>query len=443
MPNGEFRLTGPLMPRDLPQPSRRARRRRGAVRRPARSPARSSSSPRAALVRRRGGDHRRLDGDLDATRSTGSCDTIAKNKVIASQAAVDGKLRPEIAASWLTTAWSRRQVAENAVQKARSGTKIVEDRRGCRRAVGGRALRVGAGVRTRSRTAFRAKVLLDYAYVPAYAAHAHRSRRPSSRCATRYTSSISRNCPSRPLRLPHPEPRTRQPRPRAAQVAGGADFSQVAQRSSTDTASPRSRAARSAASTASRSTRRFAAAADGTAVGSVSAPVKTQYGWHDHQGRGRRDGPALRHGEVGDQGRPVEHGAEGQRRAGQADGEGEGEGGPALRSLGRDRRAGARRGPPKSAKSSTTTSSAPGEPSTTTTTKPLAHDPTRSAALAHSSRAPSRSSRSIACEPRVDVVAASQLARCHGRLAAPAARAPRWPPREPARRKSTRRRGSV
>src|SRR3954468_18445389 len=116
---------------------------------------------------------------------------IAKNKVIASQAAVDGKIRPESAGSWLTTD-VQIAVAKNAVQKAKGRTS-GEDRAA--------ALNWG-NEHFGSQQAFdgfpdwfRAKVLLDYPFVPG---HQRMNLKPPTEQPMRdaYPSSPSRNCQS-------------------------------------------------------------------------------------------------------------------------------------------------------------------------------------------------------------------------------------------------------
>jgi PPIC-type PPIASE domain len=289
---------------------------------------------------------------------------IAKNKVIASQAAVDGKIRPEIAESWLTTD-VQIAVAKNAVQKAKGRTS-GEDRAA--------ALNWG-NEHFGSQQAFdafpdwfRTKVLLDYAFVPAYQ-RLHSKTPTEQQMRDAYTSSLSNNCKSGRyvFRILSPNEATVQAA--AAQVAGGTDFSQVAKTVSTDAASKEQGGAIGCLD-GQQLDATLTATANGTAVGSVSAPFNTAEGWQIV--KVEDVATVLPYDKVKSEIKAtLQYGEEGRAALNQA---------VAKSKVKLDRRFGrwvvtdgqghVVAPKSKSSQPSTTTSSAPGEPSTTTTSKP-------------------------------------------------------------------------
>jgi PPIC-type PPIASE domain len=200
-------------------------------------------------------------------------DAIVRNKVVASQAAVNGKIRPDIAASWLTTD-VQIAVAKAAVQKA-EGRVNREDRA---------AARKWANEHFGSEQAFaafpdwfRAEVLRDYAFVPAY--ERMHSKPPTEQdLRDSYQASLDRNCASRRyvFRIVSPDEAT--VRAAAAQIASGADFSQVAATVSTDSGS-KSRGGAIGCLDHQQVEPVFGGAANATAIGSVSVPFSTADGW--------------------------------------------------------------------------------------------------------------------------------------------------------------------
>jgi hypothetical protein len=291
-------------------------------------------------------------------------DAIAKNKVIASQAAVDGKIRPEVAESWLTTD-VQIAVAKNAVQKAKEKPN-AEDRAA---AINWGNEHFGSEQAFNAFPDwFRAKVLLDYAFVPAYQ-RLHSKPPTEQQMKDAYTSSISRNCASGRYVFRILNPTEATVRGAAQQIAGGTDFSQVAQTVSTDPASKEQGGALGCLD-GQQVDPTLAATANGTALGTVSAPFSTAEGWQIV--KVEDVGTVLAYDSVKSEIRnSLQYGPEGRAALDEA---------VAKAKVKLDSRFGrwvvtdgqghvvvAKSG---ASKSSTTTSSAPGEPSTTTTTKP-------------------------------------------------------------------------
>jgi putative ATP-grasp target RiPP len=211
--------------------------------------------------------------DISTETINRELDAIAKNKVIAKQAAVDGKIRPEVAASWLTTD-IQIAVAKAAVLKAKRSPN-GEDRAA--------ALNWGNQHFGSEQAfdafpdSFRAKVLLDYAYVPAYQ-RLHSPPPTEQQLQDAYASSLTRNCPSRRyvFRIVVADEATA--RAAAADIANGADFRQVARRSSTDAASKEQGGAIGCLD-GQQVDPTLAATANATEVGALSAPVSSAEGW--------------------------------------------------------------------------------------------------------------------------------------------------------------------
>jgi hypothetical protein len=301
-------------------------------------------------------------GSTDITTETVNkeLNAIAKNKVIASQAAVDGKIRPEIAASWLTTD-VQIAVAKAAVRKAKGRTSDAD-----------RAAALNWGnEHFGSEQAFnafpdwfRAKVLLDYSFVPAYQ-RMHTKPPTEQQMKDAYTSSISRNCASGRYVFRILNPNEGNVRQAAAQIGSGAEFGQVAQTISTDAASKEQGGAIGCLD-GQQLDATLTATANGTALGTVSAPFQTAEGWQIV--KVEDVSKVLAYDKVKSEIRDtLQYGQEGRTALNEA---------VAKAKVTIDPRFGrwvvtdgqGRVEPPKS--KSTTTSSAPGEPSTTSTTKP-------------------------------------------------------------------------
>jgi hypothetical protein len=296
--------------------------------------------------------------DIPIKQINGELNAIAKNKIIASQAAVDGKIRPDVAASWLTTDVTI-AVAKQAVQKAK-GRPNGEDRAA--------ALNWG-NEHFGSEQAFnefpdamKAKVLLDYAFVPAF--ERMHSKPPTEQdLKDSYTTSLARNCASRRyvFRIVNPDEAT--VRAAATQIGGGADFSTVAKTASTDSSKDQGGAIGCIDEQQLDAT--FTATANATATGTVSAPFSTADGWQIV--KVEDVGTVLPFDKVkSDIEDTLQYGADGRAALAKA---------VARAKVKVDRRFGrwvvtdgvGRVEPPKSA---TTTSSTQAGPSTTTTTKP-------------------------------------------------------------------------
>jgi parvulin-like peptidyl-prolyl isomerase len=199
---------------------------------------------------------------------------IAKNKVIASQAAVDGKIRPDVAASWLTTD-VQIQVAKQAVERANQRTSD-EDR--------AEALNY-ANEHFGSEAAFtafpdwfKARILQQYSFVPAYV-RLHTKPPTEQQMRTAYDSSLGQNCASRRyvFRIVTADEATA--RAAAAEIGNGTDFSQVASRVSTDASSRQQGGALGCLDGQQQLDPTLRSTVDATAVGSVSAPFSTADGW--------------------------------------------------------------------------------------------------------------------------------------------------------------------
>jgi hypothetical protein len=199
-------------------------------------------------------------------------EAIAHDKVIASEAAVDGKIRPEVAASWLTTDVTI-AVAKQAVERAK-GRPNGQDR----------AAAINWGnEHFGSEQAFnalpdplKAKILLEYSYVPAYE-RMHSKPPTEEDLKASYVTSLGRSCKSRKyvFRIVNADEAT--VRAAAAQIGGGADFEQVARTASTDASKDQGGALGCIDEQSPDAT--FLPTANGTAVGTVSAPFRTADGW--------------------------------------------------------------------------------------------------------------------------------------------------------------------
>jgi parvulin-like peptidyl-prolyl isomerase len=200
--------------------------------------------------------------------------TITKNPTVKQQAVVKGKLDPSIVAAWVTLLVES-QVAREAIEKA--GEKVTADDLN-------EAKSWAAGYFGNEQTwsafpkTFQAVVTNRYAYIPAYV-RTHTKAPTDADVRKAYDQSLVRNCPSRHYVSHILLGSEASAQAAAAELAAGADFKQVAAKSSTDTQSSQ-RGGALGCIDGQQIDATFAAAAAATPVGQVSAPVHTQYGWH-------------------------------------------------------------------------------------------------------------------------------------------------------------------
>ncbi len=201
--------------------------------------------------------------------------TIAKNKILKSQATVKGKIRPEIAASWLTTDVEI-AVAKQAVQKAK-GDANDKDRA---QALNWAHEHFGSDAAYNAFPDwFKVRILGQYAFIPAYV-RMHSKTPTEQDMRNAYTSSLSTNCGSKRYVFRIVVPSEAQAQQVAAQVAAGTDFSQVAAQVSTDTSSKQQGGAMGCLDSAQQQVDpTFLAQANATPIGSVSAPFQGAEGW--------------------------------------------------------------------------------------------------------------------------------------------------------------------
>jgi PPIC-type PPIASE domain len=201
-------------------------------------------------------------------------DTIAKNSTIKAQAVKDGKLDPSVVGSWLT-ALVETEVAKQAVDKA--GTKITSADKDAAQSWAdgffGNASAFAAFPKS-----FRTAALARYANVPAYV-RTHTKPPTDADVRKAYDDSLQRNCPSGHYVSHILLTSEASAQAAEAELAAGQDFKQVAAKESTDTQSAQ-RGGALGCIDGQQIDPTFAAAAAATPVGTVSAPVHTQYGWH-------------------------------------------------------------------------------------------------------------------------------------------------------------------
>ena len=197
-----------------------------------------------------------------------------KNPELKDRAVEKGKLNPLVASAWLSMVVET-QVAQEAVQKA--GTKISKaDQVAARRWADGY---FGAPAAFAAfPQSFRETALARYANVPAYV-RTHTKPPTEKLVRAAYDSSLVKNCASKRY-VSHilvKDQATAQAV--ETELAGGADFTKVAKKRSTDTQSAQ-RGGALGCIDGQQVDPKFTAAADATAVGQVSVPVQTQFGWH-------------------------------------------------------------------------------------------------------------------------------------------------------------------
>ncbi len=211
---------------------------------------------------------------LSESAVQGQLDAIAKNATIKAQAVKDGKLDPGVVGSWLT-ALVETEVAKQAVDKA--GTKVTKADKAAAQAWAdgffGSADAFAAFPKS-----FRSEALRRYAYVPAFV-RTHTKKPTETAVRAAYDDSLGRNCPSGHYVSHILVASEASANAVVAELAAGQDFAQVAAKESTDTQSAQ-RGGALGCIDQQQIDPTFAAAAAATPVGSVSAPVHTQFGWH-------------------------------------------------------------------------------------------------------------------------------------------------------------------
>lgn len=201
--------------------------------------------------------------------------TIAKNSEIKTQLAQSGgKLPAAIKAAWLT-ALVETTVAQRVVQQDK--TKIIEDDRIAAEQWADQFFGSQAIVKAFPKS-FRKTLLDRYANVPAYV-RTHTKPPTDANALTSYESSLAKSCASRRF-VSHILVATEaEAQAITAQLAAGANFQQLAQTSSTDKQSGANGGVLGCIDS-QQVDPTFAAAAAALPLGQVSAPVKTEFGWH-------------------------------------------------------------------------------------------------------------------------------------------------------------------
>jgi parvulin-like peptidyl-prolyl isomerase len=269
------------MPETLPQPfvaaepssGPRSRPRRRALRRPVAVlgllalvlAACGSDSPAGLTVGSTTIDESTVNQELAA---------ITKNSVLKAQAVKDGKLDPAAAATWLTSVVET-QVAAEAVEEA--GTKITKADRDQAKSWADSFFGDPSAFQAFPKS-FREDALERYANVPAYV-RTHTKPPTEAEVRAAYDESLVRNCPSQRY-VSHILTTSEEAAKTAeSELAAGGTFREVAIKNSTDAQSAQ-RGGALGCIDAQQLDATFAAGANATPVGSVSAPIKTQYGWH-------------------------------------------------------------------------------------------------------------------------------------------------------------------
>jgi parvulin-like peptidyl-prolyl isomerase len=201
--------------------------------------------------------------------------TIAKNSQIKTQLAQSGgKLPATVKAAWLT-AFVETEVARSVVAKA--GTKITKNDRAAASQWADQFFGSQAIVAAFPKS-FRTSLLDRYAYVPAYV-RTHTKPPTDADALASYTSSLATSCASKRF-ISHILVATEaEANAIESQLAAGASFQQLAQQQSTDKQSGAQGGVLGCID-GQQVDPTFAAAAAALPIGQVSAPVKTQYGYH-------------------------------------------------------------------------------------------------------------------------------------------------------------------
>jgi hypothetical protein len=199
---------------------------------------------------------------------------IAKNKVLKTQAVKNGKLDPGAVATWLTSVVETQVAAE---ANAKAGTKITKADRDQANSWA-QTFFGDASAYQAFPPSFRESAVKRYASVPAYV-RTHTKPPTAAEVRKAYDESLTRNCASRRY-VSHILVKTEaEAKAAQAELAAGKDFKEVAAKSSTDSQSAQ-RGGALGCIDGQQIDATFAAAAAATPLGTVSAPVNTQYGWH-------------------------------------------------------------------------------------------------------------------------------------------------------------------
>jgi PPIC-type PPIASE domain len=199
---------------------------------------------------------------------------IKKNSVLKTQAVTNGKLDPAAVATWLTSV-VQTQVAAEAVEK--SGTKITQADKDQAKSWADTFFGDPSAF-TAFPKSFRDAAVKRYANVPAYV-RTHTKAPTDAEVRAAYDSSLVRNCASRRYVWHILTTSEQSANTAEAALASGASFEDVATKTSTDAQSAQ-RGGALGCIDGQQIDATFAAAAAATPLGTVSAPVKTQYGWH-------------------------------------------------------------------------------------------------------------------------------------------------------------------
>jgi parvulin-like peptidyl-prolyl isomerase len=199
---------------------------------------------------------------------------IAKNPQLKDQAAKQGKVTPEVTAAWLTTVIET-EVAKQGVEKA--GTKITKaDTTAAQSWADGY---FGAATAFAAfPKAFRDAAVARYANVSAFV-RTHTKPPTEAEVRAAYDTSLVKNCASQRFVSHILVADEATALAAEAELAAGTDFKDVAAKRSTDTQS-KARGGALGCIDGQQLDPTFAAAANATPIGQVSAPVKTQFGYH-------------------------------------------------------------------------------------------------------------------------------------------------------------------
>lgn len=199
---------------------------------------------------------------------------IKKNSVLKTQAVKEGKLDPAAAATWLTSVVET-QVAAEANEKA--DTKITDADKSEADSWAETFFGSASAFQAFPKS-FRQAAVKRYASVPAYV-RTHTKPPNAAEVKKAYDESLVRNCASRRY-VSHILTTSEEAAKTAeAELAAGGSFADVATKNSTDSQSAQ-RGGALGCIDGQQIDATFAAAAAATPLGTVSAPVKTQYGWH-------------------------------------------------------------------------------------------------------------------------------------------------------------------
>jgi parvulin-like peptidyl-prolyl isomerase len=226
----------------------------------------SGSDPAAITVGNKVIPQSEIDDQLQA---------ITQNPQLKAQAVTKaGRLRPEVAAVWLT------QVVDGAVAAAQVARDHLHIQASDRATAQQQAnlLFGGQSVFAKFPKAFRTATLARFANVAAVV-RAKGTAPTDAEVRSEYDTSIAKNCPSNRY-ISHILVATLdEAKTIKSELAAGADFAKLAMQKSTDTQSAQ-RGGDLSCLDGQQIDPTFLAAANALPLGTVSDPVQTQYGWH-------------------------------------------------------------------------------------------------------------------------------------------------------------------